>query len=365
MNRNVNVYAVIMAGGVGSRFWPRSRERSPKQLMEIGGERTMIQSTVDRLKSFVPPKNVFVVTNKLQRQAIAKQLATVPPENIIVEPIGRNTAPCIGLAAMFVQRLDPDGVMVVLPADHLIQDEKEFLRVLDVAVGVAHERPALITIGIRPTHPETGYGYIQVIEEEERKNGNLPPGVYKVKTFAEKPNLATAQKFVESGDFFWNSGMFIWRADVILKEIKHSLPELHGSLMGIEPSLGTSLFEQSLEHAYGLIRGISIDYGVMEKAAGVFVIRGDFGWSDVGSWDEVYRLSPKDEHGNALSVKVITFDAKNSYVYTDDKLVAAVGVEDLIIINTHDALLVCKRGSSQDVKEIVDHLRRKQMNEYL
>ncbi len=365
MNKDINVYAVIMAGGVGSRFWPRSRERTPKQLMEIAGERTMIQSTVDRLKNFVPAKNIFVVTNKLQKHAIAKQLPSVPSENIIVEPIGRNTAPCIGLAAMFVRRLDPNGVMVVLPADHLILDEQEFLRVLGVAVGIAHEQSSLITIGIQPTHPETGYGYIQVFEDDRAKNGSLPPGVFKVKTFAEKPNLSTAQKFVESGDFYWNSGMFIWRADVILKEIKHSLPELSAHLEGLEPSLGTTLLEQSLEHAYGLIRGISIDYGVMEKATGVFVIRGEFGWSDVGSWDEVYRLSPKDDHGNFAHGKVISFDTKNSYIHTDDKLVATVGVEDLIIINTPDALLVCKRGSSQDVKEIVDHLRRKQMNDYL
>ena len=365
MDKDINVYAVIMAGGVGSRFWPRSRERSPKQLMEIAGERTMIQSTVDRLKNFVSGKNIFIVTNKLQKNAIIKQLPEVPPENVIVEPIGRNTAPCIGLAAMYVRRLDPNGVMVVLPADHLILDEKEFLRVLGVAVGIAHERSSLITIGIQPTHPETGYGYIQVVEDDRTKNGSLPPGVFKVKTFAEKPNLSTAQKFVESGDFYWNSGMFIWRADVILKEIKHSIPELYTHLEGLEPSLGTTLFEQSLEHAYGLIRGISIDYGVMEKATGVFVIRGDFGWSDVGSWDEVYRLSPKDEHGNFTHGKVISSDTRNSYIHTDDKLVTTVGVDDLIIINTPDALLVCKRGSTQDVKEIVDHLRRKQMNEYL
>jgi len=365
VSKDSNVYAVIMAGGVGSRFWPRSRERSPKQLMGIAGDRTMIQSTVDRLEGFVDPKNVFVVTNKLQKAAIVKQLPNVPSENVLVEPIGRNTAPCIGLAAMFVRRLDPNGVMVVLPADHLIADEKEFRRVLGVAVDLAKRQASLTTIGIQPTHPETGYGYIQFIEEEAGRNGSLPAGVFKVKTFAEKPNLQTAQKFVESGDFLWNSGMFIWRADVILGEIKKSIPELYDTLMEIEPSMGTSLLEQSLEHAYGVIRGISIDYGVMEKATGVLVIRGDFGWSDVGSWDEVYRLSQKDEHGNFARGKVITLDTKGSYIHSDDKLVATVGLDDIIIINTSDAILVCKRGSTQDVKEIVDHLRRKQMNEYL
>ena len=365
MTKAINVYAIIMAGGVGSRFWPRSRERSPKQLLEIAGEKTMIHNTVERLDGFIAPKNIFVVTNKLQKSAIAKQLPTITAENIIVEPIGRNTAPCIGLAAMFVHRLDPDGVMVVLPADHIISDEKEFLRVLDVGVNVAYEDSSLVTIGIQPTHPETGYGYIQIVEEEKSKNGGLPEGVFKVKTFAEKPNLPTAQRFVESGDFFWNSGMFIWRADVIFNEIKRSLPELHDHLMNIEPTLGTSLYEQSLEHAYGLIRGISIDYGVMEKTERVYVIRGNFGWNDVGSWDEVYRLATKDEQGNHLHGKIISFDSKNSYIHTTDKLVATVGIDDLIIINTQDAILICKRGASQDVKEIVDHLRRKQMNEYL
>lgn len=360
-----NIYAVIMAGGVGSRFWPRSRERSPKQLMEIVGGRTMIQNAVERLSGFVAPGNIFVVTNKVQKNVVIKQLPELPVENIVGEPIGRNTAPCIGLAAMYVRRLDPDGVIVVLPSDHIVGDEKEFRRVLEVGVDVAYENSSLITIGIQPTHPETGYGYIQIVDDDSGKQRTLPPGVFKVKTFAEKPNLATAQKFVESGDFFWNSGIFIWRADVILKEIKRSLPELFDHLMSIEPSLGTPLLEQSLELAYGLIRGISIDYGVMEKATNTYVIRGNFGWSDVGSWDEVYRLSAKDEHGNSIHGKVISFNTKNSYIHSGDKLVATVGVDDLIVINTGDALLICKRGSSQDVKEIVDHIRRKQMNDYL
>ncbi len=354
-----------MAGGVGSRFWPRSRERSPKQLMEIVGGHTMLQNAVERLDGFVKPENIFVVTNKVQKNVVIRQLPALPVENVIVEPIGRNTAPCIGLAAMFVRRLDPDGVIVVLPSDHIVGDEKEFRRVLALGVDVAYQNSSLITIGIQPTHPETGYGYIQIVDDDHVKHKDLPAGVFKVKTFAEKPNLATAQKFVESGDFFWNSGMFIWRADVILNEIKHSLPELYDHLLTIEPSLGTPLLEQSLELAYGLIRGISIDYGVMEKATNAYVIRGNFGWSDVGSWDEVYRLSAKDEHGNFIQGKVISFNTKNSYIHTGDKLVATVGVEDLIIINTGDALLICKRGASQDVKEIVDHIRRKQMNDYL
>lgn len=365
MDQQLPLYAVIMAGGVGSRFWPRSREKNPKQLLEIVGEGTMIQNTVKRLKGFIDEKNVFIVTNKLQRNAIVKQLPNIPVENIIVEPVGRNTAPCIGLAALFIDRLDPKGIMIVLPADHIIGNEPEFLRVLKTSSQVAHITSGLVTIGIHPTHPETGYGYIQSKDKSEETQPVNINGVFEVKTFAEKPNYATAIKFLESGDFYWNSGMFIWRVDTILNEIHRSLPELHGQLMNLQPSIGTPLFEHNLDTTYGIIRGISIDYGVMEKAQRVYVVKGDFGWNDLGSWDEVNRISPKDEQGNYLHGKVIAVHSKNTYVHTSDKLIAAVGVEDLIIINTPDAILVCKKGASQDVKEIVDHLKRKQMNEYL
>lgn len=359
------IYAVIMAGGVGSRFWPRSREKNPKQLLEIVGEGTMIQNTVRRLNGFVDEKNIFVVTNKLQKSAVLKQLPNIPSENIIVEPVGRNTAPCIGLAALFIERLDPKGIMIVLPADHIIANEKEFVKVLETASHVSNITSGLVTIGINPTHPETGYGYIQAKDRSEELQPLNLDGVYEVKTFAEKPNYATAIKFLESGDFYWNSGMFIWRVDVILNEIQRSLPELFTHLKNLQPSIGTPLFEQNLETTYGLIRGISIDYGVMEKAERVFVVKGDFGWNDIGSWDEVSRISPKDESGNFIKGDVISVHSKNSYIHTADKLVAVVGVEDLIVINTPDAILICKKGESQNVKEIVDHLRRKQMNEYL
>lgn len=365
MESKPKIYAVIMAGGVGARFWPRSRERNPKQLLEIAGEGTMIQNTIRRLGDFVEPKNVFVVTNKMQKNAIMQQLPNVPAANILVEPVGRNTAPCIGLAAMFVQRLDPEGVMVVLPADHIIQDEQEFVRVLELGARVANRTSSLVTIGIQPSRPETGYGYIQVRDTADAGSGTAEEGVFQVKTFAEKPNPQMAQQFLDSGDFLWNSGMFMWRVDVILSEIQRSLPDLYEQLKVLEPALGTPMFEQSLERAYGMVRSISIDYGVMEKAKSVYVIRGNFGWNDVGSWDEVCRLAPKDENGNSAAGKVISVNSKNTYVHAPGKLVATVGVEDLIIIQTDDALLVCRKDASQEVKEVVDYLRRKQMNEYL
>lgn len=360
-----NVYAVIMAGGVGARFWPRSLEKNPKQLLEIVGKGTLIQNTVKRLTDIIEPSNILIVTNRIQKTIVARQLPQIPADNIITEPLGRNTAPCIGLASLFIRRRDPDAVMVVLPADHIVQDEEEFERVLRLAIWVAYESRHLITIGIEPRRPETGYGYIQVINEDDGTNPYFGRGVYNVKTFAEKPNVPTAQRFLESGDFLWNSGMFIWCVNVFLEEIQKLLPDLYGELMKIEAVIGSKHYDHTLETVYRTIRSISVDYGVMEKAGKVYVIRGNFGWSDVGSWDEVYRLSGKDDQGNSITGRAFLKDTKNALIFSPDKLVAALGVEDVIVINTEDALLVCKLGHSQDVKEVVDYLRRKQMYDYL
>ncbi len=360
-----NIYAVIMAGGVGSRFWPKSRERSPKQFLEITGSGTMIQNTVSRMQGIVPAMNTFIVTNKLQEDLTYKQLPFVPKENILIEPVGRNTAPCIGLAASLIHRIDPKGVMIVLPADHVIANVEEFLRVLGVAVKVAEESGALITIGIKPSRAETGYGYIQYEDELQSNNPYKSEGVLRVRTFAEKPNLETAERFLVSGDFLWNSGMFVWKAQSILKEIEVHLPDLHTQLKSLTQKPGSNEFRTALEQAYGLIRSISIDYGVMEKAGNVLVAKGDFGWSDVGSWDEVVRLASTDNDRNSIKGVVITKDATGNFIDAGEKVVAVVGVEDLIIVSTDDAVLVCKKGRSQDVKEIVDYMRRKQMNDQL
>jgi mannose-1-phosphate guanylyltransferase len=354
-----------MAGGVGTRFWPRSREKSPKQLLEIIGKGTMIQNSVKRLEGFVDSRDIFVVTNRHQKGLIMKQLPAIPDENILVEPVGRNTAPCIGLAALHVRKRDPSGIMVILPADHVIQDTGEFQRVLRLAVEAAREAGGLFTIGIHATHPETGYGYIQMYSEQGPNNPLAPKGIFRVKTFAEKPNLQTAERFLASGDFLWNSGMFVWSADSILREIDRCLPELYAQLVKIDETIDTQAYQPTLETAYGIIRGISIDYGVMEKAEHVFVIPGSFGWSDIGSWDEVYRMSGKDDNGNSITGQVIQIGTENSLIYSPGKVVATIGVSDLIIINTDDALLVCRRGVSQEVKEVADFLRRKKMLEYL
>lgn len=363
-NKSLSVFSVIMAGGVGSRFWPKSREKNPKQLLPILGEQTMIQQTFERMRGIVPEKNNFIVTNKLQRAQIAKQLPMLSEENILVEPVGRNTAPCVALAALFIHRLDPEAVMVVVPADHIVQNYEEFTKVIEAAIEVAANSSSLVTIGIQPNRAETGYGYIQIDDSiGKKKNGNYT--AYKVKAFAEKPNIETANRFLESGDFLWNSGMFVWRCDAILNEIKKSLPELYSHFEILKETIGTNLFETKLQDVYSKIKSISIDFGVMEKSDNVRVFRGNFGWNDVGSWDEVVRLSEKDENGNTIKGNVIPIDSKNSYFLSNGKLIATVGIDNLIVINTDDAILICKKDDSQNVKKIVDYLRYKQMNDYL
>jgi mannose-1-phosphate guanylyltransferase len=355
----MDVFAIVMAGGIGSRFWPRSKEKTPKQLLKIFGEKTMIQDTVSRLDGIVKNENIFIITNKVQKPEIQDQLKDIPPENIIEEPFGRNTAACIGLASVIIEKKSKDGVMIVLPADHIIKDIKEFHNTILDATKFAFDSKGLVTIGIKPSRPETGYGYIQIDESTVADN------IFKVYTFAEKPNYATAVRFLESGDFFWNSGMFIWRADAILEEIKLYLPDLHEGLENIKKDIGTAQFSNTLYNVYGMLRNISIDYGIMEKSKKVFLTKGEFSWSDVGSWEEVYQLSEKNGNGNATIGNIFTEMTVDSYIYSPEKFAAIIGVENLIVINTKDALLVCRRDQTQEVKKVVDHLKINKLTQHL
>ncbi len=355
----MNLYAVIMAGGVGSRFWPRSRAATPKQLLKIFGDDTMIQATVNRLKGLVNNEKIFVITNEIQKEQITEQLAEIPPENIIAEPFGKNTAPCVGLSAAIINKIDPDAVILTLPADHLILNEEKFRNTLANAADFAYENDALVTIGIVPTRPETGYGYIQIGEEE------ISRGIFKVQTFAEKPNLSTAKRFVKSGDFYWNSGMFIWRGDTILSEIETHMPDLYHGVLQIREAYGNDDFEKVLRSVYGQLRSISIDYGVMEKSSKVYLTKGEFDWNDVGSWEAVYQLSERDDKGNAQIGDVYTEKTFGSYIYSKDKFAAVIGVENLVIIETKDALLVCNRDDAQSVKNVVDFLKVRNRDELL
>lgn len=348
-----------MAGGIGSRFWPRSKEKKPKQLLKIFGSNSMIQDTVGRLDGLVKKENIYVVTNKMQKAEIKHQLPEIPAENIIDEPFGKNTAAAIGLASIIVGKKNSEAVILTLPADHIIKEKEDFLQTLSSAAEFAYNSKGLVTIGINPTRPETGYGYIQIDEKPAYDN------IFKVLTFAEKPNYATAVRFIESGDFLWNSGMFIWRIDSILNEIKQHMPELYEGLLQIEESLNSPHFEKVLSSVYGQLKSISIDYGVMEKSDNVYLTKGNFTWSDVGSWEEVYQLTEKDEDGNAIVGKAYCQNTNDSYIYSPKKFTAVVGVDNIIVINTEDALLICRRDKAQDVKNVVDYLKMKKMTEHL
>ncbi len=320
---------------------------------------TMIQATVDRLSGLIENKNIFIITNEIQRPEVIKQLKNIPQENIIEEPFGRNTAACIGLASIIVKAKDPDAVTIVLPADHIIKEKDDYLNTIKNAAQFAYDSKGLVTIGINPTRPETGYGYIQIDDNEVAKN------IYKVYSFAEKPNYATALRFLESGDFLWNSGMFIWHVDAILDEIKNLMPDLYEGLLLIKDSLSKPNFKEVLTNVYGQLKKVSIDYGIMENSSKVFLTKGMFTWSDVGSWEEVYQLSEKNKDGNAITGKVFTDMVVDSYIYSPDKLTAVIGLDNIIVINHEDTVLVCRRDKAQDVKEIVDFLKLNKMDEYL
>jgi mannose-1-phosphate guanylyltransferase len=356
-------YAVIMAGGIGSRFWPRSRQAEPKQFLRVFNDSSLIQNTVDRLEGFIPPERCLIVTNERYIEKTRKQLPQIPAENILAEPVSRNTGPCIAYAAARLYTKDPKATMIVLPADHLIRDVNEFHRVLQTAADEAHRSGTLGTIGIKPTHPATGYGYIQYDDSDGADTDDLR--AYPVTTFAEKPDAATAERFLDSGDFLWNSGMFIWQAEAILEQIEVHQPEIHALFEPVIEAVGTADEEEAVAHAFQNVPRISIDYGVMEEADRVFVVPGSFGWSDVGDWQAVYMLREKDDLGNAIEGNVILQDSSRNLVDADDRLVVLVGVHDKVVVDTDDAVLICNRENAQQVKKIVEYLQSRQLNEYL
>ncbi len=353
----MELYAIIMAGGVGSRFWPRSKKKKPKQLIRILGENTLIQDTVNRLDGIVKKENIIIVTNRLQRIRVREQLYNIPEENIIAEPFGKNTAACIGLATMHLKKKADNALTIVLPSDHVIHNINEFHNTVNRAAAYASESKDLVTIGITPSYPETGYGYIQFDEKE------LSSKIHKVLTFAEKPNVATARRFLEDGGFLWNSGIFVWTLDAILQQIEEFLPDHYNGLQELKNSIGTPDYEKTLTQVYGQFKSISIDYGILENSNKVSVTKGEFDWSDLGSWESVYELSPKDEEGNVKIGDVYTENTFSSYIFSPQKFTAVIGAEHLLVINTKDALLICHRNNAQDVKHVVDHLRMNDRSE--
>lgn len=360
------LHAVIMAGGTGTRFWPRSTEAHPKQFLQIFGDRTMLQSTVDRIESLIPPERVWVVTNDKYVDLVKQQLPDVPAGNIVGEPVAKNTAPCIAAAAALIQDQDPDGTMVVLPADHQITQPNKFLSILKTADAKAKDGEILVTIGIKPDHPETGYGYIEFNENtSETHDGHE---IKKVNQFREKPDLETARAFVDSSNYLWNSGMFIWQASTIINKFEQHLPSIHSAIKKLIPVVGTDGQKEAVDAFYHDCPSISVDYGIMEQADTVFVVPGSFGWSDVGSWKAVYDLREKDKNNNVVQTDRATVaDAQHNLIQSESgKMIALVGVENLAVVETDKAILVCNLDEAQGVKQIVKQLREKdELKKYL
>ena len=357
-----------MAGGIGSNLWPLSRKKTPKQFLHLFNGGTMLQNTVERISGAVPLENIFIITGKQHARSIHEYLPGFDARNVIVEPCVRDTAPCIALATTVIRKRDPDAVTVVLPSDHLVFDEEQFLRTVRKGVQLARDKQGLVTIGINPDRPETRYGYIQaepsiMIEDE----GSLYPDIqqYRVKTFAEKPDLVTALQFLQSRDFWWNSGVFIWHVDTIDREFSRSMPELHKDMATVHSFLGTDREESVIEDVYSWIHPISVDYAIMEKAEKVFMLAGSFGWTDLGCWDEVIKVHG-DEGREKGGPEIVRIDSENVFIRKPgEKAVVVIGVKDLIVVDTPDALLICNTGTSLEVRKAVDVLRREGLDQYL
>jgi mannose-1-phosphate guanylyltransferase/mannose-6-phosphate isomerase len=360
-----SVCSVIMAGGSGTRFWPLSREKMPKQLLKIGGDDTLICQTVSRIMPLTSLENIFIATNRDLVDAIGYQLTSKfnKPwdKNVILEPEPKNTAPALGLAALHLERLNPEGIMIVLAADHFIRKTEEFLKLLKEAVQAANQG-YLVTLGIKPNRPETGYGYIKA-GAAYRETGIS--GVCTVEAFVEKPNLETAKEYLKEGSYYWNSGIFIWKTKTLLQEIEKYDPLLYSGLMEIKRSIGTENEESVIRTVFKDLKSLSIDYAVMEKTDRAAVIPADIGWSDVGSWTALDEVSEHDAAGNVASGNVIDIGSHDSIIYAEKRLVATIGLKDVVVVDTSDATLVCSKDRAQDVKKVVDEIKKRKSGEHL
>jgi mannose-1-phosphate guanylyltransferase len=358
------LHAMIMAGGGGTRFWPRSRQKRPKQFLTLTGDRSLLQMALDRIEAQVPPERSWVITAGSHRDEVAKQLPSLPADRIIGEPCGRDTAACIGLGAALIARQDPSAVMLVMPADHVIEPMQEFRRAAHVAEQMAEEHPtALITFGIPPTHPATGYGYIQRGKEVGNRQGI---SVFQVLGFREKPNHDLAERFVASGDYFWNSGIFVWKAATILRALQDRQPQIHGAVQRIAEAWRTPERDAVLKREYEGLSRISIDFAVMEQAKEVQVVQAPFRWDDVGSWLALERMHPQDADGNTVLATHAGLHTKDCVIAADDgHLIATVGVHDLLIIQDGDATLVADRREEGAIKQLVELLKKQGQEKYL
>jgi mannose-1-phosphate guanylyltransferase len=360
---NKNYYAIIMAGGIGSRFWPISRTSYPKQFIDIlGTGKTLIQNTYDRFLKICPKENIFVVTNESYTGLVKEQLPDMEDQQILTEPVMRNTAPCVAYGCFKIETMNPDAAIVVAPSDHLILNEAAFVTAIEKSLKTATEQNCLITLGIKPSRPDTGYGYIQYTDQ------TLNDDFHKVKTFTEKPTVDIARTFIQSGDFLWNAGIFVWSGKAIVEAFNNYLPEMH-EIFAEARSVYNSDEEKSFVHKiYQRCINISIDYGIMEKASNVYVLPSEFGWSDLGTWASIYQLAEKDYVGNAVipSDKVIMYDSSNCMVNVPgEKLVILQGLHDFIVVESNNSLLICPRDQEQNIKQVVADVKSKFGSKYI
>ncbi len=356
----MKAFAVIMAGGGGTRFWPLSREARPKQLLALVGEEPLVVQTIRRITPLIPPERTLVVTGQAHAQAV-RELVEPMGVRVVAEPMRRNTAAAVGVGAVWTMARAPEGICVVLPADHVITNEQVFLATLKQAVEVAQKEDVLVTMGITPTYPATGYGYIELGRQ-------VGEGVYEVAAFREKPPLELAKAYLEGGRHLWNSGMFVWKARVILEEIARYMPELAQGLKALEPAAAEPAeLEAAMARVYPSLPSQSIDFGVMEHSSRIRVVKAEFGWSDVGTWDSAAALWPKDEAGNALAhgAEVVAVGARDNAVYAPGKAVGLVGVEGVVVVVTEDGVLVAARERVQDVRKVVEELKARGLKQYL
>ncbi len=358
----MKIKVIIMAGGKGERFWPYSRIDRPKQFLSIVGKKTLLQQTVSRASRLAELKDIYIITGREYVKIVKEQIGNLPDDNIIAEPVGRDTAPCIGLGYTYLKNERDDTVMVVLPADHLVTNEDQFCIVIERAAEAAYMQKKLVTIGLKPSRPETGYGYIRYGAEIKSI-----PGVYEVLKFTEKPDLETALSFLQSGDYLWNSGMFIWRLDVIREAYRKFLPDVYMGLEKVAEAMETEEEKKILQEVFPTLPRISVDYGIMEKSKETLVVPASFGWDDLGSWTSLERVDKPDSDGNIFEGNVLSMDTKNSIIRSNnqEKLIATLGIEDVIVVDTEDVLLVADKARTSDLKNLIEELKERGLQRYL